>query len=211
MTQQIILHRLGWSLRKGNNSGVGVASLVVQLVKNLLAMRQTWVRSLGWEDPLEKGKVTHSSSLAWRVPWTVQSTGSTRTESGTTERLLLPLAQLRELSELQLRRGDLCSSQLGGNLTFWPRIAFRKASRSSAKDSRWLWDPYPKTFPDSHHLRTNISFLVSEYSLVAFFLISPWLFLSPRTLCFNSISFSQTVVLKTLNKLCSYLQPSAFF
>ena len=47
------------------------ASLVVQLVKNLLAMQKTWVQSLGWEDPLEKGKATHSSILAWRVPWTV--------------------------------------------------------------------------------------------------------------------------------------------
>ena len=37
-----------------------------------------WVRSLGWEDPLEKGKATHSSILAWRIPWTVQSTGSQR-------------------------------------------------------------------------------------------------------------------------------------
>ena len=44
------------------------ASLVAQLVKNLPAMRETWVRSLGWEDPLEKGKATHSSILAWRVP-----------------------------------------------------------------------------------------------------------------------------------------------
>ena len=44
------------------------ASLVVQLVKNLLAMWETWVRSLAWEDPLEKGKVTHSSVLAWRIP-----------------------------------------------------------------------------------------------------------------------------------------------
>ena len=35
------------------------------------AMRETWVRSLGWEDPLEKGKATHSSILAWRIPWTV--------------------------------------------------------------------------------------------------------------------------------------------
>ena len=35
------------------------------------AMRKTWVRSLGWEDPLEKGKATHSSILAWRIPWTV--------------------------------------------------------------------------------------------------------------------------------------------
>ena len=41
-----------------------------QLVKNLLAMWETWVRSLGWEYPLEKGKATHSSILAWRIPWT---------------------------------------------------------------------------------------------------------------------------------------------
>ena len=49
------------------------ASLVAQLVKNLPAIWETWVRSLGWEDPLEKGKATHSSILAWRIPWTVQS------------------------------------------------------------------------------------------------------------------------------------------
>ena len=47
------------------------ASLGAQLVKNPPAMRETWVRSLGWEDPLEKGKATHSSILAWRIPWTV--------------------------------------------------------------------------------------------------------------------------------------------
>ena len=46
------------------------ASLVAQLVKNPLAMQETWVGSLGWEDPLEKGKATHSSILAWRIPWT---------------------------------------------------------------------------------------------------------------------------------------------
>ena len=44
------------------------ASLVGQLVKNLPAMRETWVQSLGWEDPLEKGKATHSSIPAWRIP-----------------------------------------------------------------------------------------------------------------------------------------------
>ena len=48
------------------------ASLMAQLVKNLPAMRETWVQSLSWEDPLEKGKATHSSILAWRIPWTVQ-------------------------------------------------------------------------------------------------------------------------------------------
>ena len=47
------------------------ASLLAQLVKNPPAIRETWVRSLGWEDPLEKGKTTHSSILAWRIPWTV--------------------------------------------------------------------------------------------------------------------------------------------
>ena len=49
---------------------------MAQLVENLPTMRETWVRSLGWEDPLEKGKATHSSILAWRIPWTVQSMGS---------------------------------------------------------------------------------------------------------------------------------------
>ena len=47
------------------------ASLMAQLVKNLPAMWETGPRSLGWEDPLEKGKATHSSILAWRIPWTV--------------------------------------------------------------------------------------------------------------------------------------------
>ena len=47
------------------------ASLVAHLVKNPPAMHETWVWSLGWEDLLEKGKVTHSSILAWRIPWTV--------------------------------------------------------------------------------------------------------------------------------------------
>ena len=40
------------------------------MVKNPPAMRETWIRSLGWDDPLEKGKATHSSILAWRIPWT---------------------------------------------------------------------------------------------------------------------------------------------
>ena len=54
------------------------ASLVAQLVQKLPAMWETWVRSLGWEDSLEKGKMTHSSILAWRIPWTLQSMGSQR-------------------------------------------------------------------------------------------------------------------------------------
>ena len=47
------------------------ASLVAQLVKNLPAVWETWVQSLGWEDPLKKGKATHSSILVWRILWTI--------------------------------------------------------------------------------------------------------------------------------------------
>ena len=49
------------------------SSLVAQLVKNPPAMWETWVQSMGWEDPLGKGKATHSSILAWRIPQTIQS------------------------------------------------------------------------------------------------------------------------------------------
>ena len=54
------------------------ASLVAQLVKNSPAMWESWVQSLGWEDPQEKRKATHSSILAWRIPWAVWSMGSQR-------------------------------------------------------------------------------------------------------------------------------------
>ena len=70
---------LGSILGLGRSPGEGIgylpqyswASLVAQRVKNLPSVWETWVRSLGWEDPLEKGKATHSSVLAWRIPWTV--------------------------------------------------------------------------------------------------------------------------------------------
>ena len=76
----------------GRSAGEGIgyplqyswASLVAQLVKNLPAMRETCVQSLGWEEPLEKGKTTHSSILAWRIPWTIYSPWSLK-ESDTTE------------------------------------------------------------------------------------------------------------------------------
>ena len=63
----------------GRSAGEGIgyplqyswASHVAQLVKKPPAMQETWVQSLGLEDPLEKGKATHSSILAWRIPWTV--------------------------------------------------------------------------------------------------------------------------------------------
>ena len=52
-------------------------SWVAQMVKNLPAKRETWVRSLGWEDPLEKGMATHSSILAWEIPWDRGTWGAT--------------------------------------------------------------------------------------------------------------------------------------
>ena len=63
----------------GRSTGEGIgyplqyswAFLVAQPVKNPPAMWETWVRSLGWEDPLKKGKATHYSSLVWRISWTV--------------------------------------------------------------------------------------------------------------------------------------------
>ena len=55
------------------------ASLIAQLVKNLPAMQETWVRSLGWEEPLEKGEATHSSNLASRIPWTVHGVAKSQT------------------------------------------------------------------------------------------------------------------------------------
>ena len=60
-----------------------MASLIAQLVNNLPAMQETWVRFLGWEDPLEKEMAIHSSILAWKIPWTeepggLQSMGSQR-------------------------------------------------------------------------------------------------------------------------------------
>ena len=62
------------------------ASPVAQLVKNLPEMRDTWVQSLGWEDPLEKEMATHSSILAWRTLWTeepdrLQSMGSQESDT----------------------------------------------------------------------------------------------------------------------------------
>ena len=51
------------------------ASLVAQTVKNPPARKKTWVRSLGWEDPLEEGIATHSSILAWGIPWTEEPGG----------------------------------------------------------------------------------------------------------------------------------------
>ena len=54
---------------------ISLLSLVAQLVKGPPAMQETWIRSLGWEDPLEEGMATRFSILAWRIPWTEEPGG----------------------------------------------------------------------------------------------------------------------------------------
>ena len=61
--------------------------MVAQTVKNPPAMLEAWIRSLGWEDLLEKGMATHSSILAWRIPWTEESGGLQSMESQSQIRL----------------------------------------------------------------------------------------------------------------------------
>ena len=69
--QETPVQFLGWEEGIGYPLQYSWASLMVQLVKNLPTMWETWVQFLGLEEPLEKGKTTHSSILAWRIPWTV--------------------------------------------------------------------------------------------------------------------------------------------
>ena len=84
--QHLDLRVGGWREREShllarNPSGLCTELMgVAQLVKNLSTMWETWIWSLGWEDPLAKGKATHSSILAWRIPWTTKSMGSQRVE-----------------------------------------------------------------------------------------------------------------------------------
>ena len=63
------------TLHRFQNLHILMFVMVTQMVKNLPALQETWVRSLGWEDPLEKGKATHSSILAWRIPKGSQRVG----------------------------------------------------------------------------------------------------------------------------------------
>ena len=78
------------------------ASLVAQLVKNLPTMWETWVQSLGWEDPLEKGKATRSSILAWRIPSDYSLWG--HKESDTTEQLK---KKKKDCAEIKIRSTHL--------------------------------------------------------------------------------------------------------
>ena len=86
----------GWGRSPGEGIGYPLqysrASLVAPLVKNTPAIWETWVRSLGWEDLLEKGKATYSSILAWRIPWTIVS-GVTKSRTWLNDFHFTPLSR----------------------------------------------------------------------------------------------------------------------
>ena len=81
--QSILLTGLAGTFRKEMRFDIYLINytLMSKTVKNLPAMQETWVQSLGWEDPLEKGMATHSSLLAWRIPWTEEPGGLQSTRS----------------------------------------------------------------------------------------------------------------------------------
>ena len=100
-----------------------VASLVAQSVKKLPAVQETWVWSLGQEDPLEKEMATHSSILSWKIPWTEEPSGVQGApggckESGTTERLTLKIFWFFQTCSFNIPcRRDLVNSFLSFGLS----------------------------------------------------------------------------------------------
>ena len=135
----------------GRSTGEGIgyplqyswASLVAQLVKNPPAMGESGLRSLGWEDPLEKGKSTHSSILAWRIPWTVYSPRGCK-ESDTTEQLSLSLWSSQValmVKNLPANSGDI--KDAGRPLGREDSLEKEMATHSSILTWRILWTEEP--------------------------------------------------------------------
>ena len=119
------------------------ASLVAQLVKNLPAMQETWVQLLGWEDPLEKGKATHSSILAWRILWTIHRVAKSRTRLSDFYTLFPLCWKVEELEgQLALPAADAEWAQADSCLRFPDGPPLSKGAQyESAKPS----------FSESHH------------------------------------------------------------
>ena len=130
--------------------------LVAHMVKSLPAMWETWVRSLGWEDTLEKGMATHSSILVWRIPWTeesskLQSMGSQRvgqdwTTNTFTFKLIEPLMKLGWVIRgvLSMTSSNNFPSLPCSDILYWilgctdikhPRMVWHVLSRSVVSDS----------------------------------------------------------------------------
>ena len=139
-------------LGKSTGEGIGYplqyswASLVAQLVKNPPAVWETWVQSLGWEDPQEKGKATHSSILAWRIPWTVQSMGSQRVGH---DWATFPFTYLRPyvvVSHPEFPQGSpwgvaAVQCLLYGGNSFLPELSQGSLPHVGGLQCWWLWHP----------------------------------------------------------------------
>ena len=139
------------SLKFNDRSSFG-ASLVAQRIKYLPAMQETWVWSLGWEDPLEKEMATHSSILAWRIPWTeepgrLQSTGSQKV--GHDWATSLSLINLKFLSILLVYQFTITEPTCSKYFLKWCYIWVNKMGRLSESFShKKLTMPiaYPKLY-----------------------------------------------------------------
>ena len=110
---------------------------MTQVVKRLPAMRETQVQSLGWEDPLEKEMATHSSILAWRIPWTEELVGYSpwgRKESDTTEQLHFTFPGSSVSKEPACNAGDMSSIPGVGKIL-----------------QRRKWQPTPVSLPGKSH------------------------------------------------------------
>ena len=100
-----------WSFRFSISHSSEYLELIsmVHLLKNPLAIQKTWVQSLGWEDPLEKRKTTHSSILAWRIPWLYSPCGRKESESTEWLALLLSISFRIDWSDFLAVQGTLKS------------------------------------------------------------------------------------------------------
>ena len=128
------------------------ASLVAQLVKNPPAMQETWVGSLGWEDPLENGNSTHFSTLAWRIPWTVYSPWGCKV-SDMTEWLSLSVTDFIFLNSKITGDGD-CSHKIKRHLLVGRKIMTNLDSTLKNKDI---------TLPTKVHIIKAVFFPVVMY------------------------------------------------
>ena len=121
-------------------------SLVAQLIKNSPAVRDTWVWSLGWEDPLEKGKATHNSLLAWRIPWTVSSMGLQRVRHNWAT---FTLRHTRASQVAPVVKNPTCQYGKGKRCEFHPWV--RKISWSRK------WQPTPIFLPGKFYGRRSLA------------------------------------------------------
>ena len=146
----------------GRSAGEGIgyplryswASLVAQLGKNLPAMQETWILSLGWEDPLEKGKATHSSILSWRTPWTAQSMGVANSQTWLSNfhfHFLFPMGKNQWLADcLRASPGMECVRPQKGR---WGMLG-----SYCLQEQRWAidrWEPVNKRPGSSHIIGDN--------------------------------------------------------